>query len=757
MAALSLSRRRLLVLGAAAGGGLLVGCSAPAPGERLGRPADFPGPAGEVSLNAWLRITPDGRVVVAVPRAEMGQGVHTALAMLVAEELEADWARVSVQTVSAGAPYGNEAVLLNVSPLEDADDSAAAEAVRQALRWSGHALALNITGGSSSLRDAWVPMRWAGATARAQLLQAAARRWGVAVAACHAESGAVVHAASGRRLGFADLASAAASLAPPSAVELKPMAQQRLVGTARKRLDVQDVVRGLHPYGMDVRRPGMLHAAIAHSPALGGHVRAFDTARVLAQPGVRSAFALDEAAVVVVADTAWRAQRALQQVPPAWDDGPHGGLSSEAIAADLRRTAESDAWGVPFRREGDAAAVLGTSGRTLAATYEVPFLAHATLEPQNCTALVEEDQVTLWCPTQVPLLARLQAARVARVRPSRVQLHMTALGGGFGRRLETDVVVEAVRIAARSPGTPVRLAWSRQEDTQHDMYRPAAAARLTAALGADGRPIAWSHRVAAPSVAESFVDRLAGLPVPALPDKMLVEGAFDLPYAIPNIDVRHLRVATPVPVGMWRSVGHSYNAFFTECFLDELAQAAGADPLAYRRALLATRPRHRAVLEKAAALAGWGQPLPAGRARGLALHAAYGSCCAQVAEVSLEGGALRVHRIACVVDCGRLVNPSGAHAQVEGGIAFGLGAALAGEITLAAGRVQQSGLLDVGLLSLARMPQVHVQFESSDRAPQGLGEVAVPPVAPAVANALSALTGRRVRRLPLSRALPAGG
>jgi isoquinoline 1-oxidoreductase beta subunit len=362
---------------------------------------------------------------------------------------------------------------------------------------------------------------------------------------------------------------------------------------------------------------------------------------------------------------------------------------------------------------------------------------------------VTDEGVTLWCPTQVPILARLQAARTARVWPSKVTLHMTALGGGFGRRLEVDMVDQAVAIARRLPGVPVQLQWTREEDFRHDTYRPAAMASFRAALDASGRPQAWENRVAAPSVTQSFSDRLVGLPTPAVPDKFQAEGAFDLPYAIPHVSVRQLLCETPVPVGYWRSVGHSYNAFFTECFLDELAAAARQDPLAYRRALLERHPRHRAVLDLAAAQAGWGTPLPAGRARGLALHASFGSICAQVAEVSVQDGQPRVHRVVCAVDCGAVVHPDSARAQVEGAVAYGLTAALMGEITFKDGRVEQGRFDQQDVLRLAQMPSVETHFVPSARPPGGLGEVGVPPIAPAVVNALAVLTGRRIRRLPI--------
>ena len=711
-------------------------------------------------MNAWLKIAQDGRVIVAAPRAEMGQGVHTALAMLVAEELDADWARVEVQHTPVGALYANTALLLNASPFEVDDEGWGARTTAASLRWAGRALSLHATGGSSSVRDAWEPMRLAGATAKALLLQAAAQRWQVPLAQCRAEGGKVVHAASGRELGYGALASIAAALQPPTDVSLKDPASFRLIGRAGvPRLEGAARVSGRTVYGADVRLPGQRYAALHHAPTLGGGVVSFDTASTLRRPGVVAAFALeDQAAVAVVADSFWRAQSALQAALAAgavvWRDGPHAGLSTPALRQQLKSALEGPDAGFGFRSEGDAQAALAAAkgqrqDSVIEAVYEVPFLAHAALEPINCTAQVTDEGVTLWCPTQVPILARLQAARTARVWPSKVTLHMTALGGGFGRRLEVDMVDQAVAIAKRLPGVPVQLQWTREEDFRHDTYRPAAMASFRAALDASGRPQAWENRVAAPSVTQSFSDRLVGLPTPAVPDKFQAEGAFDLPYGIPHVSVRQLLVKTPVPVGYWRSVGHSYNAFFTECFLDELAGAAGQDPLAYRRTLLERHPRHRAVLDLAAEKAGWSAPLPAGRARGLALHASFGSICAQVAEVSVQDGQPRVHRVVCAVDCGVVVHPDSARAQVEGAVAFGLTAALMGEITLKDGRVEQGRFDQQDVLRLAQMPSVETHFVPSARPPGGLGEVGVPPIAPAVVNALAVLTGQRLRRLPI--------
>jgi isoquinoline 1-oxidoreductase beta subunit len=492
----------------------------------------------------------------------------------------------------------------------------------------------------------------------------------------------------------------------------------------------------------------MLYAAIRQCPVFGGRLQALDTNEVMKRRGVKQAFRLGNQAVVVVADHPWRAQQAVAAMPVEWHDGEHAALDSAAIDAQLRQSLDTES-GFGFRKLGDAEATLKTAAKTISADYSVPFLAHAALEPVNCVAQVVGDKVNLWVSTQVPSLVRWKAAQVADVSQEDVTVHVTLLGGGFGRRLETDMAEQAVAIAQRCGGAPVKLLWSRSEDLQHDFYRPVARARFTAALGDDGLPLAWLNRVAAPSLGLATTERLLPSVAADTPDKNHIEGAFDLPYAIPHLSVRQHRTKTPVPIGYWRSVGHSYNAFFTECFIDELAQAARRDPVAYRLALLKAHPRHAAVLKLAAEQAGWGQALPPGRARGVALHESFGSWVAQVAEVSLQDGKPRVHRVVCAIDCGSVVNPDTVKAQMEGSIVFGLTAALYGRITLKAGRVEQANLPDYPLLKLSEMPVVQVHIVPSTAAPGGVGEPGTPPIAPAVANALRVLTGQAVRSLPL--------
>jgi isoquinoline 1-oxidoreductase beta subunit len=741
-----MKRRHFLVAGSLAGGGLLVGCSAPSPGSRVGGRSDFPAVGSQLALNGWVKIAADGRVTVAVPRSEMGQGVHTSLAMLVADELDADWALVGTEQAPIAQLYANTAVLLNIVPFMPDDDGFMARFARAAVQRLGYTLELQITGGSSSIRDAWEPMRLAGAGARAMLVQAAAAQWKVPATECRVEQGVVRHGE--RQARFGEVVQAAAALPTPSDLTLKSPKDFKLIGKPVARKDLADKVNGKAGFGIDVRQPGMLYATLRQCPVFGARVKSFDAAAAKAMRGVKDVFQIGDDTVAVVADSYWRARQALAALKIDDDPGPNAKLDSAAISAQLKRDL-AERSGSGFRSVGDAEQVLSSATRKLEAVYEVPFLAHAPMEPINCVALVKDSQVTVWASTQVPSFVRWRAGRVAGVDTRNVTVHVPYLGGGFGRRLEFDMVEQAVAIAMKTGGLPVKLVWSREEDLQHDMYRPAAMASFAGALDEAGQPLAWLNKVAAPSIGLSTTERLLPSMAMDMPDKNQIEGAFDLPYAIPNLSVRQIRSKTPVPVGSWRSVGHSYNAFFTECFIDELAHAARQDPFEYRRGLLAAHPRHKAVLELAAAKAGWGQPLPAGRARGIALHESFASIVAEVAEVSLEGGQPRVHRVVCAVDCGTVVNPDTVEAQMQGAIVFGLSAALYGRITLKNGRVEQNNFPDYEVVRMAQMPVIETHIVPSAEAPGGVGEPGTPPIAPAVANALFALNGQRLRQLPL--------
>lgn len=733
-------RRRFLVAGAALGG-LLVGCGSL---EREGlAPVGpvVPGPDGALALNAWLRIAPSGGVTVAVPRSEMGQGVYTGLAMLVAEELEVPWEAVQVEQAPLDPVYANVTLLAEGLP----DDA-------RLRRWfagqAARALGLQVTGGSTSVRDAWLPMRRAGAVAREMLRRAAARRWQVPPGDCEARAGRVLHAASGREAAYGELVADAARVRLDGLPALKPAAGFTLIGSAAPRLDIAAKLDGSAEFGIDVRPAGLLHAAIRHGPVFGSRLVGHDAEAVRALPGVEAVVALDHA-VAVVADGWWRASRALAVLPARFEGGATLGLDTEAVYAGLER-ALAEGQATTRRKTGRVDKALAGAATRMEARYRAPYLAHACMEPMNCTARVDEDGCEVWVGNQFPSLVARTAAEVAGVAAERVRVHTPYLGGGFGRRAEMDVVREAVAIARALPGRPVKLIWSREEDIRHDVYRPAALCRFEAGLDARGRPVAWHHRIASPSATRGFLSRhWPRLPMPVA-DRTDTEGAAELPYAIPAVRVEHVEHDPGVPVGYWRAVGHSQNAFFVESFVDELAHAAGSDPVEFRRALLGAHPRHLAVLEAAARAADWGRPLPPGRGRGVALHASFGSIVAQVVEAEVSpAGAIRVARVVCAIDCGVVVNPDSVRAQMEGGIVFALGAALQGEITLREGAVVQSNFGDYPLPRLADTPAIEVLLVPGGESPGGVGEPGVPPLAPALANAVFAATGERLRSLPL--------
>lgn len=779
-----MNRRKLLLTALAAGGGLFVGWGAMPARSRLGSPELLGSGDDGIALNGWIKITPEGGLLLAMNRSEMGQGVHTALAMLAADEL--DLALDRVQLVDAGhdAVYGNIAASVGNLPFHPRDlQPGHVDGLIEADRWIVSKLArelgVNLTGGSTTVADAWGPLRLAAATARGQLLGAASLQWRLPVDELQVDNGVVSHA-SGQRAHYGELVKVAAST-PPGDVRPKAPAQWKLIGRAAPRIDVAAKSSGRAGFGLDVRLPGQVFATLRHSPMLGGAYGSVDFDALARQPGVLRVVKLGEgagahAAVAVVARTSWHAMKAAQGMQVEWTQRPAGALETARIEAALEaaaRQAAAHEGGFAFYRRGDAAKALQASSRRVEALYRAPYLAHAAMEPINCTARVLPGRVELWVPTQVPGLARSLAARLAGVDEDAVTVHVTYLGGGFGRRLDIDFVGQAVRIAMEMEGVPVQLVWSREEDLGHDFYRPAGAALMQAALDAEGRVQAlaitsagdaiaprWLNRVLPPglnttlSVLQATSPTLPRLkaqsgPLDLVPDKTAAEGLFDLPYDIAHQRMAHVATSSGVPVGMWRSVGHSHNAFFSEGFVDELAHAARQDPVAFRLSMLEGMPRHAAVLQRAAAEAGWGQPLAPGRARGVALHESFDTIVAQVAEVSLEQGRPRVHRVVCAVDCGVVVNPGIVAQQMEGAVIFGLSAALHGRIDLVGGVVQQKNFPDHPLLSLKEAPQVETHIVASALPPTGMGEPGVPPVAPAVANALFALTGQRLRELPL--------
>ena len=751
-------RRTFLLAGLGATGALFVGWSLTPPRQRLhpGR-APVTGHDG-VPLNGWLAVHPDGRVTVISPKAEMGQGIHTALAMLIAEELDCDWAQVRVVHSGVDRIYNNIAAILDGLPFhEDLEEHSGVRAVRWLTAKTVREVGVMMTGGSSSVRDVWEVARTAGATARAQLVAAAAARAGVAASACRTEAG-VVHAGA-QSFAYGTLVREAAGMAVRD-VTLRDPAQYRLVGRDRARIDGDAIVRGAPRYSLDVRLPGMRYAAVSMAPSLGATVSGFRREALRDRAGMHAVVELpgsrygEVPGVAVIADGWWQARQALAALDVQFFPGPHLALGSDDVAAQLRDAAHADT-GLPFRSTGDAVGVLAAADRVLDVTYEAPYLAHATMEPMNATVRVTDAGVELWTSTQVPGVACIAAAEVAGVDVSRVTLHQQQLGGGFGRRLEVDYVAQAVRIAMAAPGVAVQTLWSREDDMRHDFYRPAAASRLRAALDARGVATSVVCHSASQAPFKALSQRI-GIPYPSfVPDKTTAEGTWDQPYEFPAIRSTHLEVELPVPVGSWRAVGHSHQGFFFESFVDELAHAANADPLQYRLQLLRSHARARRVLETVARDSAWGSPLApaadgATQARGVALHWSFGTVVAMVAELSLDAARrVRVHRLVCAVDCGLVVNPNGVRQQVEGGAIFGLSAALHGEVRLENGRIRPGNFNDYPPLRMSECPTIVTTLVPSTRLPSGIGEPALPVVAPAVANALFALTGTRLRTLPL--------
>ncbi len=753
-----MKRRNLLLSAAGIGGALLVGWGVMPQRSRLGAGDLMLPTEGEVALNGWIKIAADGTVVLAMPRSEMGQGVHTALAMLVAEELDVQLSQVRIAQSGLDKIYGNVAMFVASLPFHPRDSEPGHQTtVVKTGQWVvgkvARELGVVVTGGSSSVADAWGPLRLAAATARAQLVGAAAAQWGVPVAQISINQGIVTGVGKPGKLG--EFAKAAASVSPGE-VTVKAAKDFKLVGTAASRIDVPAKVNGSAQFGIDVRLPGMVYAAVRLSPMLGGAPGAVDSSKALALPGVERVVHLPTlgggtAGLAVIGATSWHAKQGAQALEVQWQQRPAGVLDSAQIEAQLRDAATKGG-GFAFHSRGSVDDAERSASRKVEALYSAPYLAHATLEPMNCTAQVKDGKVTVWAPTQVPQMARDIAAQVAGVPKEAVTVNVTLLGGGFGRRLEVDFVAQAVRVAMDCAGRPVQLLHTREEDMTHDFYRPAHAALLRGSIDANGAVSSLRIQSAGDAITPRWFGRafplLAG-PVDA-PDKTTAEGLFDLPYNFATQHMSHTATLSGVPVGFWRSVGHSHNAFFSESFVDELAHATQTDPLEFRRRALAQAPRYLAVLNLAAEKAGWGTRLHAGSARGIALHESFGSVVAQVVEVSIDKGEPRVHRVVCAIDCGTVVNPGIVAQQVESSVVFGLTAALYGRVDIVQGRVQQTNYPSYRMLSLAQAPKVQTHIMASSSAPTGVGEPALPPLAPAVANAMFALNGVRIRSLPIA-------
>jgi len=709
-AILNVTRRGFLKSGSAAGAGLLLGFYLP---SRNGVAAAEP----VFEPNVFLHIDTAGVVTLMAPRPELGQGVRTSLPMLIAEELEADWTKIRIEQALSDRKYGPQGV-----------------------------------GGSGSVRGSWIPLRRAGAAAREMLIAAAAARWGVAPGECRAENGVIHHAGSGRKLGFGDVAEDAGKLEVPKEPKLKEPSEFKLLGKRTKRVDTAPKVRGVAEFGIDVRVPGMKYAALARCPVFGGTLGRFDAAKAKAVPGVRDVVRIGES-LAVVADNTWAAFQGRNALDIQWNEGPNAALDTAAIRRQFATDAEKG--GVVWRNDGDLAAALNGPGKKLQAEYEFPFLSHAPMEPMNCTAHVKPDGVEVWVPTQVPQSNQQEVAKVTGMDPSKVRLHVTYLGGGFGRRLMDDYAVEAAQVS-KAIDAPVKVMWSREDDMRHDFYRPSSLHRMRGVIGDDGQPAAFSHLVVAPSIGQQLFGNVRD----GLDGTMASQTPYC--YQTPNVKLEYAMSNTAVPAGWWRAVYTTHCGFATECFVDELAHAAGKDPYEFRHALLAgdrtvesgrgrfSTARLRGVLELAAGKAGWGKPLAKGRSCGIACYPSFGSYTACVAEVSVEDGEVRIHRVVSAMDCGMIVNPDTIEAQMEGSVAYALSAMLKQAITIEGGRVMQSNFNDFPMLRINEMPRVEVHIVQSREAPGGAGEPGVTPVAPAVANAVFAATGRRIRRLPFT-------
>jgi len=696
----AINRRVFLQVGASATAGLLVGFYLPERSRLTAQQAAEP-----AKLNAWIHIAPDDSVTFRIHKVEMGQGTVTSLSQLLAEELECDWAKFRTEFPPVEKVFGFQGVV-----------------------------------GSQSIRTSWDPLRKAGATAREMLVLAAAQTWGVDTSKCRAESGFVINTSTNANLSYGKLAGAAAKLPVPTNVALKDPKQFKLIGKSMKRLDTPNKVTGRTQFGIDTRRPGMVYAAIARCPVFGGKVVSFDATKAKAFPGVKQVVQVSRG-VAVVADNTWSAIQGTRLLEIKWDEGANANQSSAAISKLFAERAQKP--GVEVSKTGDVAAGLASAAKKVEAVYEVPFLAHATMEPMNCTADVRADSCDVWASMQMQSMSQAAAAQASGLPPEKVNIHSAFMGGGFGRRGMTDFVSEAVEVS-KAIGAPVKVTWSREDDMHHDNYRTASYSRFTAGLDADGWPVAWTNRVVSPSITNS-----SGQPPQNGIDRTSTEGSHDMGYGIPNKLVDYHWTEVGIPVTYWRAVGYTQNTFFVESFMDEVAAAGGKDPVELRRKLLAQNPRLLGVLELVAQKADWDKPLPAGRFRGVAVVNNVGSYTAQVAEISVNQGKVRVHRVVCAVDCGHVVNPAIVEQQIRSAVVYGLTAALKGEITIDKGRVQQNNFNQYDMLRIDEAPVVEIHMVASTQNPGGIGEAGVPAIAPAVCNAVFAATGKRVRRLPI--------
>ena len=713
-------------IGAAAGGGLLLGISLPAASQGdapkgksvIGGDGDEAPQSGVFEPDAFVQIDSTGKVTLIIPKVEMGQGVYTSIPMLIAEELE-----VPLDTV----------VIAHAPPNEKL--------------FSDPLLGGQLTGGSTSIRYAWEPMRRAGATARVLLISAAAQQWQVDPSTCHAERGEVVHAASSRRIGYGQLADAAAKLPAPQNVTLKDPKDFKLIGTTVKRLDSPEKIDGTAMFGLDVRLPDMVYAAIVNSPVFGGTLVSVDDTNAKKIPGVRQVIKLDNG-VAVIGDHTWAAKRGAAALDITWNEGRSASYSTAKVVQELANASKQN--GAVARKDGDVTKGFADAKTRVDAVYQQPFLAHATMEPVNCTVSVRADGCDIWVGTQVPTRAVDAGVRITGLPADKITVHNHLLGGGFGRRLETDFIAQALKVG-KQLNTPVKVVWTREEDVQHDMYRPYYYDTISAGLDANGKPIAWQHRIVGSSILARFAP-------PAFKnglDPDAVEVASDLPYDLPNQLIDYVRQEPmDIPTAFWRGVGPTRSTFVVESFIDELAAQAKIDPVKYRRDLLDKTPRAKNVLDVATQAAGWGSTLPKGQGRGVSVMHAFGSFLSMVVDVTVNGdGEVAVNRVVCAVDCGMVVNPNTIEAQIQGGVIFAITAALYSEITIKDGRVEQSNFTDYRILRIDQTPTIDVHIIRSAEAPGGIGEPGTAALSPALTNAIYAATGKRLRQLPVGRQL----
>ena len=712
---MTVTRRLFLQTTAAAGGGLMLGGFVPG----LAPAAEA---AGVFEPNVWVKLTADGKARIMLSMLEMGQGVMTAMPMLLAEELDVDWNNVTTEWVGADARYGNPGF--------------------------GGA---QTTAGSNSTRGMWKILRQAGATARAMLVSAAAKDWGVAETACSTDKGVVIHQASGRRATYASLVDKAAALPVPANVPMKDPKAFKLLGQDVPRLDIPSKVNGSAQFGSDAKLPGLLVARVVRCPVFGGTVASFKADKAKAVPGVKHVVQISTG-IAVVADGYWAASNGVKALQVTWDEGPLANLSSDEITKRYADLASKP--GVSARNDGNFDTAFASGAKKIERVFEAPYLAHACMEPMNCTANVTADRCDVYVSTQSQTSTQQAAMVASGLTQNKVFVHPMFMGGGFGRRGEGDFVTDAVE-TSKKVGAPVKVMWTREDDIQHDYYRPVTYVRMWAAVDAAGNPTAWMQRIVQSSLMKKLnpdsLKQMGGV------DPISVEGASSLPYDIPNLRVEYTEADPGVPYGFWRSVGSSVNGYVTEAFIDEVATAAGKDPYEFRRALLAKHPRQRAVLDMVAEKANWKSPVPAGRGRGIAVHECFGSIIGLVSEVSVTNGVVRVHKNVCVVDCGWVVHPDTIKAQMEGGLAYGLSAALKGEITINKGRVVQNHFGDYQPLRHNEMPQTEVYIMPSVEAPGGIGEPSTAAMAGALANAVFAATGKRIYSLPIKAAVLRGG